>query len=630
MSSKKSQVNVSNHFSVLQEQEEAQNFNQQDELYQGEAINTTSVRKRRKNKKKEVGNNNNDMTRHSRNHSDITEPLHSTLESIPSEFEPEDHPYSQPTSPTLNLNLKKAQSSLGLRQQLQGQSTPHTPTTPNLSAKSSPTAILEDQLRRRTYDGTLLNNQNALEALVSGSLENENISSNNHQSNIQFDFWQYFQQEINPIRKGPERDIVWGQTERDRVYSAICKVPYQFELLMWFGMMFCNDSFLSVFALIPYRAVVGIIQLIRRKNMRGDQLFDIVILFVMVISSWLVISIEARTIYYWIKDVTSEFLKLHALHNLIVIIDMISGNFAKDTVEALSGTCTLLVINKEKRLKRTFQLIMDTILVILFVTLHAATLMSQGLLFIVTLTSSHNMLIALLIASNFYEIKGTVFKKWNETRLEQMALMDVLERWHLGISMIFVVVEHMKMNEAAGGAQGGSWRSMVQIQQDVIKIYGAEVFIDVVKHSVLAKFNNVNPGMYREYIFKLCGQAETFQSHNIHHIIGFDPLGPAVFMVRIIATYLSIGTQLSYQSFWQLCFKVIFAWIFVFVVKFVVGYGIKWVSKWYQQFYESNYGTKPRKTQSVEKETQQGNILFRMQWIGMSIVLLQLYYFFRD
>eukprot|EP01024_Parvocaulis_polyphysoides_P055960 TRINITY_DN5807_c1_g2_i6.p1 TRINITY_DN5807_c1_g2~~TRINITY_DN5807_c1_g2_i6.p1 ORF type:complete len:353 (+),score=38.84 TRINITY_DN5807_c1_g2_i6:100-1158(+) len=351
----------------------------------------------------------------------------------------------------------------------------------------------------------------------------------------------------------------------------------------------------------------------------------------MVVSSWLVISIEARTIYYWIKDVTSEFLKLHALHNLIIIIDMISGNFAKDTVEALSGTCTLLVINKDKKLKRIFQLFMDTILVILFVTLHATVLMSQGLLFIVTLTSSHNMLIALLIASNFYEIKGTVFKKWNETRLEQMALMDVLERWHLGICMLFVVVEHMKMNEAAGGESGGGWRSMAQIQSDVIKIYGAEVFIDVVKHSVLAKFNNVNPGMYREYIFKLCGQAETFQSHNIHHVVGFEPLGPAVLMVRIVATYLNIGTQLSYQNFWSLGLKIIFAWIFVFIVKLIVGYGIKWISKWYQQFYETNYGTKSRKKEvSNEKEVQAGNVMFRMQWIGMSIVLLQLYYFFRD
>eukprot|EP01025_Chloroclados_australasicus_P036142 TRINITY_DN3678_c1_g1_i12.p2 TRINITY_DN3678_c1_g1~~TRINITY_DN3678_c1_g1_i12.p2 ORF type:complete len:399 (-),score=40.17 TRINITY_DN3678_c1_g1_i12:995-2110(-) len=371
--------------------------------------------------------------------------------------------------------------------------------------------------------------------------------------------------------------------------------------------------------------------------MRGDQLFDMVCVLVIVVSSWLLTSIEARTIYYWIKDVTSEFLKLHALHNLIVIMDMISGNFAKDTLEALSGTCTLLVMNSGKRSKRIFQLIMDTCLVILFVTLHGTVIMSQGLLFIVTLTSSHNMLIALLIASNFYEIKGTVFKKWNETRLEQMAIMDVLERWHLGFSMLFVMVEHMKMNVVAGGEAGGSWRTMAQIQRDVFKIYGAEVFIDVVKHSVLAKQNNVNPGMYREYIFKICGQAESSQSHNVHHVVGFEPFGPAVLMVRIIVTYFQIvSAEQNERNVWYTCMQLFLAWVFVFLLKMAVGYGIKLGSKWYQQFYDANYGTRARKSPpEKDKEREKGesfvgDITSRVQVIGMSIVLLQLYYLFRD
>eukprot|EP01026_Neomeris_dumetosa_P060434 TRINITY_DN5699_c0_g1_i3.p1 TRINITY_DN5699_c0_g1~~TRINITY_DN5699_c0_g1_i3.p1 ORF type:complete len:642 (+),score=52.05 TRINITY_DN5699_c0_g1_i3:89-1927(+) len=589
-----------------------------------ENSNSSQVRRRHRKKKKDTDNN------HNRNHSAEEHNL-GTLQ-LEQNYE---GTLSQPSTPTQNVLLKKTQSLLGLSQHREGGQDSNSPSpsttpihTPKISSQSSPFVVgeLDDSSRRRTYDGVFnsgTQQSHGLDGIIYQNIDEDDSS---------FSFWDYFSQEVNPVRKKPERDIVWGQTERDRVYSALCKVPYQFELLMWFGMSLCNDSFLSVFSLVPFRAVKGVISLVRGKGIRGDQLFDIVCLFVLVVSSWLVMSIEARTIYYWIKDVTSEFLKLHALHNLIAIIDMVSGNFAKDTLEALSGTCTLLVMNKGgKRSKRLFQLVMDTCLVILFVTLHGTAIMAQGLLFIVTLTSRNNMLIALLIASNFYEVKGSVFKKWNEGRLEQLALIDVLERWHLGLSMLFVTVEHMKMNEALGGETGTGWRSMAQIQKDVFKIYGAEVFIDVVKHSVLAKFNNVNPGMYREYIFKICGQAEDSQSHNVHHIVGFEPFGPAVLMVRIVATYLAVGTaEQETKSMWITLVKLTFVWVVVFILKLMLGYGIKCSSKWYQQFYEANYGTKARKASSGERETQMGNVTFRMQLLGMSIVLLQLYYFFRD
>ena len=57
-------------------------------------------------------------------------------------------------------------------------------------------------------------------------------------------FADYLQAELHPGPSYPAPDVVWGQTERDRVYNAILSVPYQLERLLWFGMLICCDSFL--------------------------------------------------------------------------------------------------------------------------------------------------------------------------------------------------------------------------------------------------------------------------------------------------------------------------------------------------------------------------------------------------
>eukprot|EP00877_Chromochloris_zofingiensis_P002786 jgi/Chrzof1/12508/Cz06g36240.t1 len=57
-------------------------------------------------------------------------------------------------------------------------------------------------------------------------------------------FVDYLLAEANPAEKYPKADVVWRQTERDRVYNFLLYVPYQLERLMWFGTLICLVSFL--------------------------------------------------------------------------------------------------------------------------------------------------------------------------------------------------------------------------------------------------------------------------------------------------------------------------------------------------------------------------------------------------
>jgi hypothetical protein len=47
-----------------------------------------------------------------------------------------------------------------------------------------------------------------------------------------------------------------------------------------------------------------------------------------------------------------------------------------------------------------------------------------------------------------------------------------------------------------------------------------QIVIDVSKHAVLGKFNDIRPGIYREYMRDLCSDSLDKHSHNTHKLVG--------------------------------------------------------------------------------------------------------------
>jgi hypothetical protein len=74
---------------------------------------------------------------------------------------------------------------------------------------------------------------------------------------------------------------------------------------------------------------------------------------------------------------------------------------------------------------------------------------TQALVLAMTLNSKKNGLLGFLIASNFVEIKGNVFKTWNVERIRKLVWGDVVERFQLLCILVFVVIEDM--------ASGSTW-----------------------------------------------------------------------------------------------------------------------------------------------------------------------------
>ncbi|PNH11543.1 Protein TAPT1 [Tetrabaena socialis] len=138
-----------------------------------------------------------------------------------------------------------------------------------------------------------------------------------------------------------------------------------------------------------------------------------VCLGILVFATAVLRAVRPGSIYYWLKDITSEFLKMSVLSTAFDISDKILSNFGNDVLEALSGTCTQVLAGK----RPPGAVVSDAVVAAAVVTLHALTLMCQALVLAVALNSSRNGLVALLIANNFVEIKSTVFKKWDSTRI---------------------------------------------------------------------------------------------------------------------------------------------------------------------------------------------------------------------
>ncbi len=87
---------------------------------------------------------------------------------------------------------------------------------------------------------------------------------------------------------------------------------------------------------------------------------------------------------------------------------------------------------------------------------------------------------------------GTIFKRFDTGKLFTLTCQDVTERFHLGLSLLFVVVEEMD--------NAGSGRPNTALLQRCAAIFAAEVAIDVTKHAVVTKFSDVRPGVYRTFL----------------------------------------------------------------------------------------------------------------------------------
>lgn len=80
-----------------------------------------------------------------------------------------------------------------------------------------------------------------------------------------------------------------------------------------------------------------------------------------------------------------------------------------DAVSSMSSSCSAIVDSNSpsERLHALFQLVSDSALSWLLISLNSLTMMTQAIIYSVALNSGKNELVALMIATSFMEVKVT-------------------------------------------------------------------------------------------------------------------------------------------------------------------------------------------------------------------------------
>ncbi|KAK8604239.1 hypothetical protein V6N13_099188 [Hibiscus sabdariffa] len=69
--------------------------------------------------------------------------------------------------------------------------------------------------------------------------------------------------------------------------------------------------------------------------------------------------------------------------------------------------------------------------------------------------------------------------------------------------------------------------STIWLTQNAFVVFVCEMLVDIIKHSFLAKFNDVKPIAYSEFLEDLCKQTLNMQTEDCKKNLTFVPLAPA-------------------------------------------------------------------------------------------------------
>eukprot|EP00873_Tetraselmis_striata_P011616 jgi/Tetstr1/431880/TSEL_021370.t1 len=429
--------------------------------------------------------------------------------------------------------------------------------------------------------------------------------------------WQQYVREVtNPGPTVASADAVWGATERDVMYNSLIFVPYQLERVMWFGLLICIDPFLAIFTTVPLRAAKGVADGVRKLAwrmrspgtagngagplLRSDQLYDILFTAIFAFAALVVSSLNAGVIYFWMKDLSQEFIKLSVIFTAMEICDKILTSFGVSALHSLCCSCTQYAAGGPGA--PGLNVAVDTLVAAIITTAHAVALMSEAIAFSVAMNSRRTTLMALVISFNFVEVKGTVFKKFDPNKLMTIVYQDIVERFHMVILMLFVIIEDMDTSDSWGALNG-------QLMLQVGVILASELVADITKHAVVGKFNVIRPGVYREYMRDMCAEAAIAQPTSMNRVVQMEPIGTAAVCFRMLLSFLwHCHEGLEGKSWWEgVALWVSFAAAYGALVLLKLGWGfvIKLFASSYLVYYEGRFG-KGKHSSAAAQSRQMG------------------------
>ncbi|KAJ8773613.1 hypothetical protein K2173_005859 [Erythroxylum novogranatense] len=386
----------------------------------------------------------------------------------------------------------------------------------------------------------------------------------------------YFINEMNKGNALRRTTTLGSEKERERVYDTIFRLPWRCELLIDVGFFVCLDSFLSLLTVMPTRIVMKIWRVLRTRqfeNPSAAELSDIGCLIVLASGVALLERTDISLIYHMIRG--QGTIKLYVVYNVLEIFDRLCQSFGGDVLETLFNSAEGLASSSPEKMRFWLQrFISDQALAIAFSIFHSFILLAQAITLSTCIVAHNNALLALLVSNNFAEIKSNVFKRFSKDNIHSLVYADSVERFHISAFLLFVLAQNILEAE-------GPWFESFFF--NALMVFICEVLIDIIKHSFLAKFNDVKPIAYSEFLEELCNQTLNIQNADKKKNLTFVPLAPACVVIRVLTPVYAAHlpySPLIWRFFWILLLSGM-SYVMLTSLKVMIGMGLQKHATWY-------------------------------------------------
>ncbi|KAK7836660.1 protein pollen defective in guidance 1 [Quercus suber] len=316
------------------------------------------------------------------------------------------------------------------------------------------------------------------------------------------------------------------------------------------GFFVCLDSFLSLLTIMPTRIVMTLWRLLRTRQFKmwsAAELSDFGCFLIMACGVTLLQRTDISLIYHMIRG--QGTIKLYVVYNVLEIFDRLCQNFNGDVMQTLfNSTEGLASCPPENRRLWVWRFIFDEALAMgasnILHLLMIISFISIMEIYILAITLStvivahNNALLALLVSNNFAEIKSNVFKRFSKDNIH-------------GLNALMVFI--------------------------------CEMAIDIIKHSFIAKFNDIKPTVYSEFLEDLCMQTLNTQTESAKKNLTFVPLAPACVVIRVLTPVYAAHLPydpLPWRLFWIL-FLCAMTYVMLTSLKVMIGMGLQKHATWY-------------------------------------------------
>ncbi|OIW00219.1 hypothetical protein TanjilG_27470 [Lupinus angustifolius] len=199
---------------------------------------------------------------------------------------------------------------------------------------------------------------------------------------------------------------------------------------------------------------------------------------------------------------------------------------------------------------------------------------AQAITLSTCIVAHNNALFALLVSNNFAEIKSNVFKRYSKDNVHSLVYFDSVERFHISAFILFVLAQNILEAE-------GPWFESFLI--NVLFVYVCEMIIDIIKHSFIAKFNDLKPIAYSEFLEDLCKQTLNMQTEGSKKNLTFVPLAPACVVIRVFTPVYAANlpsNPLPWRLFWILLYSAM-TYVMLTSLKVLIGMALQKHASWY-------------------------------------------------